>query len=216
MLTQILVFGRRKQGKSTLTIKLACSHHERVLIFDPNAQFNGIGHQAGTVEQVHHAILNGEHAIIVFSPEDDPVAGFNHWAELLWTQWKTLPMSVVIDECSLLQSASGANKKLERLIRQSPESTTVLQSTHRISDTVMVARQLMTDVYFFFTQNRIDLERIEKDFDEVGPEIALAVSRLESHQVVHIWLEPGGFIRWTIWEPDYFYVRIGTEEQAAA
>ncbi len=212
----VLILGRRKQGKSTLSLMLAMSYRDRVLIFDPNHQFDSVGFQTRTVEEVHQAIVENREAVIVFSPVSDPVQQFENWADMIWEHWRDLPMSIVVDESALLQRAHFANSKLERFIRQSPATMAVLQSTHRLADVAMVARQLMSDVYFFFTRNVADLERIERDFDEVGPEIAQAMAGLGEYQVIHVWLVSGGYYRWNIWEPECFYVQITERETKAA
>jgi hypothetical protein len=51
-------------------------------------------------------------------------------------------------------------------------------------------------VFFFFTDNELELRTISKTF---GKEVAEEIPRLQVHQVLHWWRERGGFRRWHVW-----------------
>lgn len=204
-----LIFGRRRQGKSTLSLVLAAATGaQTILILDPNDQY-------GHVPVLHLADLavwlrrGGRLARIM--PEQ-PVADFaavlavldaGRWA---WADW-----ALVVDESSYLQRPQAIDPEFERLMRQSPADIHLVQNTHRVVDTHNLVRALATDVFIFATHLQRDLDYLALNF---GPGLADRAATLAPYQVIHWWVAPGGAPAWQVWnEPQAWYYNIGRDSK---
>lgn len=200
-----LVYGTRKQGKSTLALGLAIERNHRVVVFDPNGQYPliqsvPVEHLAEWLydshpEQENTAAIPGYWVVRVgpFDTEQVPIA-FEQFSEILFEQ---PDLSVIVDEAHMLQGKGWLDPNLDRWNRRSPASVTVIQTTHRIVDAHPDSRYHADNVFFFFSDNELELRTIAKSF---GVEVAEQVPRLGLHQVLHWWREAGGFRRWSVWK----------------
>ena len=197
-----LIYGRRRQGKSTLSLALALSTDKQVAIFDPNAQFH-VGAIVTTADELNRSLDEGEH-VVVFRPRPDEIdADFTIFGSTVW-QWN--PLAVIIDETSSVQSANRIHPELERLLRQAPDGVDLIQSTHRLVDTQRLTRSLATDMFFFQSTLRADLAVVEA---EVSAKVAERIRSLPVYQCLHYWIDVGGVSRYSIWsESEVWYVGI--------
>ena len=128
-----VIFGRRKQGKSTLSLALALDR-SRIVIFDPNNQFPYI---ASIPPQALAAWLeketDAEWRICRVGPIDtediDEV-----FAMVAAALFEADDVAFVVDEAHLLQSAKGINENLDRMIRRSTSTQSLILNTHRVTD----------------------------------------------------------------------------------
>jgi hypothetical protein len=198
-----LLYGTRRQGKSTLGLALAVERSRRVVIFDPNGQYPVI--QAIRIDDLPNWLADSSAALIEnprgyhvvrvgpFDTEYVPIA-FDQFSEVLY---QVNNLSVIVDEAHMLQGPQSLDPNLDRWNRRSPASVTVIQTTHRIVDAHPDSRYHADNVFFFFTDNELELKTISKHF---GAEVSKAVPTLGLHQVLHWWREKGGFRRWSIWK----------------
>lgn len=212
-----LVYGTRRQGKSTLALALAVERARRVLIFDPNGQFPVV--QSIRIEDIPDWLAvstsaleenpSSYHVVRVgpFDTEYVPVA-FEQFSEILY---QVPDISVIVDEAHMLQGPQSLDPNLDRWNRRSPASVTVIQTTHRIVDAHPDSRYHADNVFFFFTDNTLELKTIAKHF---GQEVSDSIPRLGLHQVLHWWREKGGFRRWSVWtKGDEWFIDLENENR---
>lgn len=212
-----LVFGRRRQGKSTLARFLARSKYKTVVYFDPNAQFRGLPHQCFHLDEFAEW-LEDPRGEIVFRPDPREIeTQFDEFVELLWPRGN---YALVLDEASCLQNSHGTHPQLERLMRQAPRDGArnangqivdvgIIQTIHRPSDANTICRALATDQFFFQAQLRRDLDVVENQF---GERVAAALPELARFHCVHVWSDLDGRIKHSCWsDPSRWYNRIGPD-----
>ena len=204
-----LIFGRRRQGKSTLSLVLAASTGAgTILVLDPNNQY-------GFVPQLELRDLSaflrrrGQLARIV---SRNPIADFNQViGELDGGRWTWADWALVVDESSYLQRPQAIDPELERLMRQSPADIHLIQNSHRVVDTNLLVRALATDVFVFATYLQRDLDYLALNF---GQPLADRAPSLPPYHVIHWWIAPGGKPAWRVWQqPETWYYNIGRGEQ---
>lgn len=210
-MTQAMIYGRRRQGKSTLSLMLALACASVIAIYDPNNQYQSVP-SAGTLEELYEQLQRNR--VVRFVPLGDPKKSFRGFAEIVWA-YRHCGIAIIVDECSLLQGAATMESSLDKMVRQLPDGNCLIQNTHRVTDSSVLTRHIATDWFFFFTQHRIDLERIEADFEDSGPEIRRAIQSLRDHELVHVWIAEGGRILWSKWSPESYYVEIQEANVAA-
>jgi len=192
-------FGRSGLGKSTLAYNLAKQHsppvlvsrepgedeavHVRggVIVFDPNAQYdNGlVVSSLRDLEQAHdwRMVIEGP---LIYRPHDDVWREFFDFADLCWELEGT---SVIVDESSFLQNASGIHPRLDKLVRLGrTREISIFTTQHRVQDAYGIYLTLATDYYFFQTTHPRDLERIEEHTSE---EARRRVERLRAQEFLH-------------------------------
>lgn len=193
-----LLYGTRRQGKSTLAMALATERSKRVVIFDPNGQFPVV--QAIRMEDLTEWLAEtpekpGYHIIRVGPFDTEHVtSAFDQFSEILFGE---PDLSVIVDEAHMLQGQGWIDPNLDRWNRRSPASVTVIQTTHRIVDAHPDSRYHADNVFFFFTDNELELRTISKNF---GKEVSEEIPKLGLHQVLHWWREIGGYRRWSVWD----------------
>lgn len=197
-----LIFGRRRQGKSTLALALALSRNKPIVIFDPNNQYQIM--PPLPVEQVELAMERNAPLTIV-----QPEAGqMTEEFELLVAQLRNWSNYVVIvDETNSIQSKAALHPGLEWLMRKAPDDVDVIQTTHRPYDTQRLVRALAGELFIFQTTLQADLEVLAREY---APEIADEVSKLGAYECLHYWTEQAGVRKYSIWrKPEAWYVPIG-------
>lgn len=211
-----LIFGRRRQGKSTLSFFLARRRHQTVIVFDPNAQFDG-RMVVYNLEDVREWIDQGGRGEIIFRPTPGMIEeDFETLVEVLWNYGN---YALIVDEASCVQNAHSIAPSLERLMRQAPRDgarnrsgaivdVTVIQTLHRPADANTICRALATDAFIFQTQLARDLDTVENQW---GAEVRAHLSTLARWHCVHIWSDLDGSQRYSIWrDPSKWYVAIGS------
>lgn len=204
-----LIYGRRLQGKSTLSIALALSRKKPIVIFDTNSQYSQL---SGEVSDVNTLVklLEADHRIIRYVPEASEVHnGFSAFTDALW-DWEDIV--IIIDEAASVQTSGSVQPGLERLIRQAPDTVDIIQSTHRLVDTQRLTRALATDIFMFQSSLSADLDLIASEFNK---QVASYVKKLPVYYCIHYWLDRGGIEKWSLWDkPGEWYVRIGRDRNS--
>lgn len=217
-----LIFGRRRQGKSTLALRLALSYHHTVFLFDPNAQYHlGAGvPMFQELEDLQEWMEDRrvDHGIVIYRPRVNRQSqsldeSFADFAEVISQKghW-----GLVIDEASYLQNHARIDPALEGLMRQAPRDgarnaagqvvdVSIIQTTHRPVDAHSICRALCSDTFFFQSSLRRDIDFIESQY---GPEVSGALTDLPRWNTVHVY-DSGGRQQFTIWDrPDAWYLDI--------
>lgn len=176
------IYGKRRQGKSTLALALATTWHNRVVVFDPNDQFPilrsiSVGELSAWVD-AHPE--NGSYQFIRVGPFDteDVPDEFNNFSAALWER---RDLSIIIDEAHMLQGNNSLDPNLDRWNRRSTADVAVIQTTHRIVDAHPDSRYHADNVFFFYADLSRELKTIRENF---GDRTAMLVPKLHPHQVV--------------------------------
>lgn len=206
-----LLIGNRKQGKSTLSWVLANAANDCVVVFDPNGQFPN-------VERVAVADIDARIAEWTESETTAPLwlrvgpletnevsRTFEALAQVLF-QWEGF--SLIVDEANQLQTANRIDPNLDRFLRRSPASVAIIQNTHRVKDTNTQTRFHSSDWWMFLNERPADLDAIEKEWG--NEEIVREIRALDAYQCVHVWRGHGGRIQFRVWDdPESWRVDIG-------
>lgn len=201
----VVIVGRRRQGKSTLSMFLA-ARKRTVIIFDPNANFT-CGFIAWDLQLFQHWLYSEKpHGVCIFRPSPERIwEDFSAFSEMLWPM---CDYALVIDEASCLQSSHRIHPFLERLIRQAPReepnAVWLIQSAHRMVDYHGISRSLSSDTILFQTTHARDLDLIE---DQFGSEVSEKVQRLGRFICLHHWGNESGQEVYRVWEdPQVWFV----------
>lgn len=226
-----LIFGRRRQGKSTLALRLAMTYHHTVFCFDPNNQYN-LGEAVPVIhetEDLQEWIDNREidHGIVIYRPRvnrqsqslDESFADFveviqakGHWG-------------LIVDESTYLQNHARIDPALEGLMRQSPRDgarnaagqvvdVSIIQTTHRPVDAHSICRALCSDTFLFAASLRRDIDFVEAQY---GPEVAQHLTNLQRWHTVHVYADASGRQQFTIWDnPQAWHIDIEAGRRGAS
>lgn len=213
-----LIIGRRRQGKSTLALRLCQSYHRTVIVFDPNAQFTSASTILTDAEELSSWLADDSipHDIAVIRPHPGSID--EEFAELVEVVWPLGNYALLLDESSCLQRPNHIHPELERLMRQAPRDgalnadgrsvdVSVVQTTHRPVDVNSLCRALATDTFLSQMQLRRDLDVVTAQW---GEEVAAELPRLPRFNAVHVYTDLDGRQKYSIWnEPDKWYSPIG-------
>jgi len=191
-----LIYGTRKQGKSTLAVALAVSEHDRVVIFDPRGTFPVF--QSFQIEEIHGRLASHRGGIQFtrVGPYDtDEVS--DAFAEFTRVTREQENISVIVDEAHMLQGGNSLDPNLDRWNRESSSSVAVIQTTHRIVDAHPDSRYHADNVFFFYAYLPRELKTIRENF---GDDVAQMVPSLKRHQVIHWHKATGGIPVFVVWE----------------
>lgn len=193
------IYGKRRQGKSTLALALALEGSNRVIVFDPNGQFPLIG--AIPIEQVAdwaQATRNRPgYWLARVGPLDSDVIDetFAEFAEILFDERN---LAIIVDEAHMLQKPSYIHPALDRWNRRSPESVNLIQTTHRIVDCHVDSRYHADDVFIFYAYLPRELKMIEESFGPKG--VSQHICKLKEHHVLHWRKAVGGIPQISVWD----------------
>lgn len=208
----ILEYGTRRQGKSTLALALAASQNQRVIVFDPNDQFPAV--RVVSVSRISEwlaiPLAPGAFAFARVGPfeTDDMDEAFSQFCDALQD---VRDISIIVDEAHILQGSNYVHPRLDRWIRRTPKSVCLIQTTHRVVDVNIRARYHMDHVFFFYADLESELKKISETY---GPDVALRVSTLKPHHVLHFMRVVGGVAQWEVWDkPGAWYINIGNDNQ---
>lgn len=200
-----LIYGTRRQGKSTLALALAVNAHRRVAIFDPNNQFPLVqsvamdsigGRFAGRDETLQYDLVR-------VGPIDterlqDALSEFA--AQLV----EIHNVSVIVDEAHMFQGLNSIHPDLDRWQRRSTSELLLIQTTHRLVDATPDSRYHADDVFLFFAEMARERKTIRENYGEA---IAFEVARLRKHEVIHWQRQEGGAGKWWVWDdPKEWYI----------
>lgn len=198
-----LIYGTRKQGKSTLAIALAVTAHDKVLIFDPRGTFPVFAsYPISAIPSRLDGYRGGLQFTRVGPFDTDEVE--DAFAEFTSLTREREDISVIVDEAHMLQGSNTLDPNLDRWNRESTRSVEVIQTTHRIVDAHPDSRYHADDIFFFYADGPRELKTIRENF---GSDVADAIPRLGKHQVIHWHRAVGGFKAWIIWDngEDWFF-----------
>lgn len=193
------IFGKRRQGKSTLALALAVTWHNRVVVFDPNDQMPiiksiSVGELSAWLESHPD---NGTFQFVRVGPFDTEEVP-DEFANFSAVLFERRGISVIIDEAHMLQGGNSLDPNLDRWNRRSTADVAVIQTTHRIVDAHPDSRYHADHVFFFYAFLTRELKTIRENF---GDAVAVEVPKLKPHQLVHWMKEAGGIPVIEIW-PD--------------
>lgn len=182
----LIVCGRRHEGKSTLSLHLARQTHGRaVVVFDPRGIFEGL--RCADSGELEAAIREGlfERELLTFTPEGTVEEGFDDLCTVLFPpRFTRTNFALVIDEAGQLQTSHSSRPSLARAVAQHPlHSISIIQNTHRLPELHGKSKSLMDDLFLFWATHPGDLEGILEYTGE--PELVETVSRLPLHHCVH-------------------------------
>lgn len=213
-MNQVLILGRRRQGKSTLALALAASKGS-VVIYDPNGVFSRYA-TTSAPDRILTELEKGRERVIVFRPrfefkEDD----FEALCLVLWPLDSDKPRfqdySIIVDEASCIQTPSRIHPQLERLLRLAPRDVLIIQTAHRLVDTHRLSRALATDVFLFHNGSGKDLELIATEFE--SEDLRNAVAGLGEYEVAHYTILQGGKRAFWVWKrPGAWYLPLEEDE----
>lgn len=171
------IFGRMRQGKSTLSHYFANQAHAGVLIFDPNRQFS-IGSLVYSREQLVTSLAEQESPVI-YRPTLDIEEHFEQFGSVI-LDLQEGGISIVVDEASRLQSPNWIHPYLDAVIRASGSMGIDLFLTqHRMVDANGVVLELSAEYVFFQTKHPLSLARIADFTSEEVPDRVKALKRFE-------------------------------------
>lgn len=210
----LIVCGRRLEGKSTLSLKLARDQHRGVVVFDPRGMFAGC--RCSDAAEVAEAIQDRawESLPIVLTPEGDTLDGFAALCDVLFPPQFTLSdFGLVIDEAGMLQSSHSSHPALARAVAQHPHrGITIIQNTHRLPEIHGKSKALMDDLYIFKTMHPGDLATL-LDFVEGDSEVIELVQGLPPHHCIHYTYRREAGAQWELLDrPEAWYNPIQKEE----
>jgi hypothetical protein len=125
----ILVVGRRREGKSTLALYLAEQSHKALIVFDPRGMFDGEVVTSG--EQLKEVLQDrqeqewkrekDERPIVYRYDGSGPEGAFAGMSDVLFPpQFTRGGFALIVDEAGELQSANQINDELRRAVAQHP------------------------------------------------------------------------------------------------
>lgn len=219
------IIGKRRQGKSTLSLALAVNDYQTVVVFDPNDQFVD-GFTRVTVGTLHAALLatveyreRNPEADTVFMLRVGPFEGdeiadkFREFSEVMWL-WEEV--SIIFDEVSLLQGPQSINPSLDRWMRRTPANVSVFQTTHRLVDLNTLTRSQSDQWFFFQTVLVRELDAISKQL-ESGDRVSALLPSLDRHQVVRYRIVQGHQAQIDVWrDGSVWYIDLGNKNQERA
>lgn len=205
-----LIYGTRKQGKSTLAIALSVAEHDRVFIFDPRGTFPIFkSFQLGDIPERVASYRGGLQFTRVGPFDTDEVS--EAFAEFTRLTREQKDISVIIDEAHMLQGGNSLDSNLDRWNRESSSSVAVIQTTHRIVDAHPDSRYHADHVFFFYAYLSRELKTIRENF---GDDVAAAIPRLGKHEVIHWYKAPGGIPVWIKWaDGDDWYIDLENDNE---
>lgn len=208
-----LVIGKREQGKSTLSLKLALEWSPRVIIFDPRRQFNR-GYVTSNLEEFS-TLIDDANDVVVYQPlsESDDEEAIGIINEAYARGFYSNPQArfvLLIDESQDLAKSGPAMPALSRYARKTKTDTAALiLNFHRPADVHPIFKSLPTDMFIFRQTLFNDLEWLRLN---AGEEIAEKVRTLPNHVFIHLQVDHD---RWRVVDdPASWYIPLEGELKA--
>lgn len=213
----IMIYGKRKQGKSTLAFSLGIADHTRVLIWDPSGNFpkvrtipvDGV---RDWLKKFRYSEKQSEYTfarVTGFRTEEVPEAFAEFCDQLFDGDVFEHNVSVIVDEAHMLQGRNYVDPNLDRIQRKIPTDSTLIETTHRIVDSDVNTRYHVDTFFFFYADLDRELKKVKEDF---GPELAERIPTLKRFEVIE-WTRPQGqqpvMILWE--NPEEWYVDLGNQ-----
>lgn len=194
-----IAVGRRKRGKSTLTLFLARRKARRI-IFDPRAQFASGDVIVESIEDMNLAIAANQFTELVIQPRGDVSEHFAACCLAIQGQLEINPresFSFLVDEARFIDTRNVAFNWILRCV----DHVHVLLTCHRPTDVHVDVRGIADHWLLFHCTQEHDLKTIE---ERCGRAVAKAVRALAAYQWIH-WDDGSG--EWTKYlDPALWYV----------
>ena len=195
-MSNILVCGRIKQGKTTLAIFLGHEHSAGVIVWDPRHMQQGYIVEPPIGENLEDAIKEKKYRDfpIVIWPGRDLESEFEEVCGVLFNPPERFAgdgkgnggFAFVVDEAADLQTSNSINDSLRIAVKQHPRSVVVIQCTHSLQEWNRSSKDTMSALYCFRLQGR-SLEYVVKYADvEDEEEFAASLRSLPEHYFVHV------------------------------
>ncbi len=208
-MSNILVCGRIKQGKTTLAIFLAHEHSAGVIVWDPRHMQKGY---IVSPEELEDAIQEKRYkdAPIVIWPNGDLEEQFEQVCRVLFDPPERFSgdsqgnggFAFVVDEAADLQTSNSINDSLRIAVKQHPRSVVVIQCTHSLQEWNRSSKDTMSQLYCFRLQGRSLKYTIQYADVEDEEEFTQAIKSLPEHHYVRVdFEETPGAAQYEICEP---------------
>jgi len=195
-MSNILVCGRIKQGKTTLAIFLGHEHSPGVIVWDPRHMQQGYIVEPPIGENLEDAIKEKKYrdAPIVIWPSNDLESDFKEVCSVLFNPPERFSgdgkgnggFAFVVDEAADLQTSNSIDDSLRIAVKQHPRSVIVIQCTHSLQEWNRSSKDTMSALYCFRLQGR-SLEYVVRYADvEDEEEFAEALKSLPEHSYVKV------------------------------
>lgn len=211
-MSNILVCGRIKQGKTTLALFLAHDYSPGVVVWDPRHMIQGYIVRPPIGENLEEAIQEGkyhEQPIVVW-PSGNLEEEFADTCGVLFSPPERFSgdgegnggFAFVVDEAADLQKAQSINDALRIVVKQHPRSVIVIQCTHSLQEWNRSSKDTMSSLYCFRLQGRSLTYAVEYADVEDEEELAQTIRSLPEHSYVHIDFESApGTAEYEVCEP---------------
>lgn len=215
----VILTGRREEGKDTLATWHALQRHSGIVVFDVRGLYDGF--LCWGPEELQDAIDErrwSNDLLIYRFDSGDVEEEFEKLSEVLFPSRMSVGgFGLIISEAGDLQTANSINPSLKRALGQHktrPEdhAVTIYQCSHRLAEFHGKSKALIDELYIFDTQHPRDLEAIVEYTQD--PQVAEVVSHLPPHHVVRVIMArmATGKKQWEILnDPSRWYVKIGKD-----
>lgn len=190
-MSNILVCGRIKQGKTTLALMLAHEFSPGVIVWDPRHMIQGYIVRPPIADNLEEAIRDKayEKQPIVIWPDGDIEGAFAEVCSVLFNPPERFAkggFAFVVDEAADLQKAQSINDSLRVVVKQHPRSVVVIQCTHSLQEWNRSSKDTMSHLYCFRLQGRSLTYAVEYADVEDEEELETTIKTLPEHAYVHV------------------------------
>lgn len=195
-MSNILVCGRIKQGKTTLAIFLAHEFSPGVIVWDPRHMIRGYIVRPPIADNLEEAIHEGHYheQPIVIWPSGNLEEEFGEVCSVLFNPPERYSgdgtggggFAFVVDEAADLQKAQSINDSLRVVVKQHPRSVVVIQCTHSLQEWNRSSKDTMSQLYCFRLQGRSLTYAVEYADVDDEEELAQVIRSLPEHEYVKI------------------------------
>lgn len=195
-MSNILVCGRIKQGKTTLAIFLAHEHSPGVIVWDPRHMQKGYIIHPPIAENLEDAIQEKKYheQPIVIWPSGNLEEEFDEVCSVLFNPPERFSgngkdsggFALVVDEAADLQKANSITNSLRIAVKQHPRSVVVIQTTHSLQEWNRSSKDTMSHLYCFRLQGRSLTYAVEYADVENEEEFETEIRSLPEHYYVHV------------------------------
>jgi len=188
-----LFLGRRRKGKTTLSVFQALEQQKRtgrgIVVYDINSQVKIFPDQiVYSLDELQESVDKQEE-VIVYRPmnasflpseKNEIETDFKSFVEVIWPKTGYI---LIVDEAHWLQGPGYCHNSLAGYVRMSdPFGIDLFQTAHAPADMWSRTKSLASDWYVFHLTREADLEAVESQCGEAMRE---AVSHLGPHDYAH-------------------------------
>lgn len=211
-MSNILVCGRIKQGKTTLAIYLAHERSTGVIVWDPRHMQRGYIVEPPLAEELEDAIKQKKYrdAPIVIWPGRDLESDFEEVCSVLFNPPERFSgdgkgnggFVFVVDEAADLQTSNSIDDSLRIAVKQHPRSVDVIQCTHSLQEWNRSSKDTMSGLYCFRLQGRSLKYTVDYADVDDEDELTESIKSLPEHSYVFVDFESTpGTAEWEVCPP---------------